>query len=142
VYIQRLFAPVLFITMLLSGGIFVLPSQAIAGCCGCGNCWMMYVYGSQYCYCGGNCPTCLTDDFDPARQNFAISNGRPSKDFAPKDLSTFDQSSALAETFLNEMISGSRCFRVKVALSLLGNVQDRFVPIRFSEEAQRQNSVF
>lgn len=130
-YIKNLFAPVLLITMLLGGGLLFLPGQAFAVCCGCGNCWMMYVYGSQYCYCGGNCPTCSTDDFDPARLNVVINNGMLENISTSKNLRFTAQRFDVYRETLSLMSGGSKCFRAKIALSLLGTAGEKFVPIRF-----------
>ena len=59
---RRFTAPFL-VSLVVCGQLVFLPSETLARCCGLCNCWMQMVYGSQYCYCGGDCPSgCATDD--------------------------------------------------------------------------------
>ena len=137
--IRFLVAAFLLSIGVLASGIVFTPNNAFGYCCGCGNCWMMYIYGSGYCYCGGDCPYCSADDFDPAHRSGAINNVMPDKNSLPKGLSSSDQSLDVAEAVLNQMSGGSKCFRDKVALSLLGNAREKFVPIQFREEIPHQD---
>jgi hypothetical protein len=131
VIIRKFIAPAILITVLLSGGVLLLSNQALAaGCCGCGNCWMMYVYGTQYCYCGGNCPTCFTDDFDPSRR-INLGQDEVTNGLYKVPMSSVGRLDATAN--VTHLLSGTKCFRNEVAFSLLGNARAnlKFVPIRF-----------
>lgn len=140
--IRILVAPFLLSIGLLATGIVFTPNTAFGYCCGCGNCWMMYIYGTAYCYCGGDCPYCSTDDFDPAQRGAAINNHTLDKNFLPNSPSSSAQRLDVAEGVFNQMSGGSKCFRDKVALSLLGNARERFVPIPFNDKIQEQNLTF
>lgn len=131
-FTRMVVAPFFLLTMLLYSPNILLPSQAFAGFCGCGNCWMMYAYPG-YCTCGGQYPTCLTDDFDPS-----LFHGLT--DIRPADTGSLrGEPASLAKVNAPEsviqLVSGSKCFRDKVALSLLGKVRNdfKYAPVRFGE---------
>jgi len=128
----RILVASFFLSMsVLATAIVLAPSNAFAsGCCGCGNCWMMYIYGSNYCYCGGGCPVCSTDEFDPSGRIIALNNGTLDSSFSASK--SFD----VAAIVLNQLSGGSRCFRQKIALNLLGQNRDalKFVPMSFDDK--------
>lgn len=132
-YIRMFVAPFLFI-MLLCSQILLLPNQVLARCCYCGQCWMQQVYGSQYCYCGGDCPICWTDGFD-ALQFHTSTDNRPADTTIPQDLTSTIAKAHVTERVMDLMSAGD-CFRSKVALSLLGNARDdlKFTLVRFDEK--------
>lgn len=133
-YIRMFVAPFLFI-MLLCSQIVLLPSQVIARCCYCGQCWMQQVYGPQYCYCGGDCPICWTDGSDALQFHTVIDNPPADTSSIPQDLTSSIAKADVAEGVM-DLMSGGKCLRNKAALSLLGNARDnlKFVPVHFDEK--------
>ena len=107
--------PFLFL-ILLSGQALILPSEASARCCGLCNCWMQQVYGSAYCYCGGNCPSGCNRPEDISSQKLNVMNAD------------------IHEPVI-KLMTGGNCFRDKIAMSLLRNAREglKFTPIRFDE---------
>jgi hypothetical protein len=130
----RIFAAPFLLIILLSSHIVLLPTQVFAGFCGCGNCWMQYVYPG-YCSCGGIYPTCLTDDADPFQFHALTDNHSANTNSIPRGLSSTVAQSDVTDRVMG-LMSGGKCFRDKVALSLLGNVRDhlKFVPVHFDEK--------
>ena len=116
--IRMFVAPFVF-ALLLCSQILIFPSQVLARCCYCGQCWMQQVYGSQYCYCGGNCPICWADGFDASRLNTLPYNSAASTS-VPRDLTPFIADTNLPSRIM-DVIGGGDCFRTRVLLSLLGN---------------------
>jgi hypothetical protein len=127
--------PTFLLFLLLGGQVLLLPSQAYAQCCqGCGMCnpwwfWCTCPGGSEYCpYCrmddsksvqsiapGGNSTLAVTED---ARMSLLISVAK----------------SDITERLM-EAARGGKCFRDRVALSLLANARDglKFELLRFDE---------
>ena len=127
----RMFVAAFLFIMFLGSQIVLLPSQAFAAFCGCGNCWMMYVYPG-YCTCGPPYPYCLAEDYHGLQF-------RASTDNSPADTSSIPESltSAMAKADgaggVMDLMSGGECLRNKVTLSLLGDARGdlKFVPVRF-----------
>ena len=110
------------------------PTKAYAWCCGC---VCMYWMG---CTCSGltdpsgqYCPYCRSTD--PVVQTNASpnANGEPGTRVNETVLVTVAQSGADATKQVIELMSGTKCFRNKVALSLLGKARNdlKYVPVRF-----------
>jgi hypothetical protein len=104
-------------------------------CCGCCNCWMKY-YTWPPCNCPGengcsNCGYCKSDS--------ALLLGFTSEameDIHPIPVATLSKMGKinLIEQ-VTDLMSAEKCFRAKLAFSLLGNARERFVPIRFDDKS-------
>lgn len=133
--IRMLIAP--FLLSLVLGVLVVLtPTFATAACCGCGKCWMKY-YTNPPCSCPGynGCPACLTDDSDLLQLNASTDQDAAHTSSIPVALTLTIPKPDVVERGL-DLMSGGKCFRDKVALSLLGNARDglKFVPVHFDEK--------
>lgn len=132
---NRLFVAPLLLLLLLSSQIVLLPSHVFAQLpwCGCGKCWMANLIPPP-CSCSAPYRWCL-GDLDPL-ESHASSNYRPADTSSIPEGLTSTIAKADATDGVMELMSGGKCFRDKVALSLLGNVREglKFVPAHFDEE--------
>jgi hypothetical protein len=130
--VLRFVATIFFFFLL--GSQALQPGQAYADCCGC--------YCMSGCTCGGQidpdsgftCGWCRSAD--PILQTNA-SLGKSAEQLQPVNESApspFLKSDVTKQVM--ELMSGGKCFRAKVALSLLGNTRDelKFLPVRFKEK--------
>jgi len=99
---SRWFIAPFLVTFLFSVQFLFNPSESSARCCGLCNCWMQYVYGSNYCYCGGDCPSGCNRPDDISSQKLTVMQTDTREPFV-------------------RLMTGANCFRDKVTLSLLGN---------------------
>jgi hypothetical protein len=118
--------------------VVLVPIYASAACCGCGNCWMKS-YTHPPCVCNGTpgsgCSACITDD-DSDLLQFKLSayNGTTDTSSISRGLTSSFAKSNVTERVM-ELMSGGKCFRDRVALSLLGNARDgmKLAPVVFDE---------
>jgi len=129
----RIFAAPFLLIMFLSSQIMLLPSQVFARFCGCGNCWMQYVYPG-YCSCGGIYPTCLTDDSN-SFQFHASTDNSPVDIRAIPERPTYSVAKPDVMEGVVSLMSGGKCLHNRVTLNLLGDARGdlKFIPVRFDE---------
>jgi hypothetical protein len=158
-HVHRLISPLL-LSLVLGGQVVLVPSQVPAQdcpngmsstpgvcCCGCGNCWMRTVYGWN-CVCNesGTDPNCgyCVDDSAVSQSNASTEEDRLGQSSVPGPLVSTVANSNVTERVM-ELMRGGKCFRNKVALSLLGNTRDglKLKPVRFDRSnAQDQTLAF
>lgn len=115
--------------LLLSSPAVLMPGHAWGGCCGT-TCkpWM--------CTCRGTYP-CLYDprDSNTAQANSATIAGSSQMDIA-RDAPAFTATTSDLTESISELTTAGKCFRDKLALSLLGNAQEdlKFVTVHFDEK--------
>lgn len=114
----------------------LVPIHALATCtnpCGCGRCAMKY-FTNPPCQCPGEggCPTCLTEDSDPMQFNVFPDKSVVDTSVVPEWL-TPTLAKVDATEGVMDLMSGGKCFRQKVAFSLLGNARDdlKYVAVQF-----------
>jgi hypothetical protein len=118
--------------MLLGSPIVLLPSQVFAlPWCGCGYCYMQ---ATGKCTCGPPFHWCL-DDFNPS-QDIASTDSSPADSSSiPEGLTSTVAKADVTERVM-DLMRGGKCFRDRVALSLLGSAREslKYVPVRFDEK--------
>jgi len=122
-------ASVFLFCLLFSTPLFVLPSQANAWCCGCGMCtWWMGCDCAGY----GGCAWCRGEE--PFILAFTASN----KDaLDASKIANVIPSIAIKTKVVEdvmELTMGRKCFREKIALSVLGHAGEdlRYKPVHFT----------
>jgi hypothetical protein len=118
-----------FLFVLLNSPALLMPGHAWAACCGT-TCKPLM------CTCRGTYP-CLYDpgDSNTAQSSAATISGPAQMDIARDTPAFTTTTSDLTESFL-ELTTAGKCFRDKLALSLLGNAREglKFVPVHFDEK--------
>ena len=117
--------------LLLNSPAVLMPGQAwgLWGCCGT-------VCKPLMCTCRGTYP-CLYDpgDSSTVQPDATTIGGSLQMDIVPDAPALTTTTSDLTESFL-ELTTAGKCFRDKLALSLLGNAREglKFVPVHFDEK--------
>lgn len=127
--IRKFVAPFLFI-VLLGSPIMLLPNQAAAlPFCGCGYCYMAAL---GKCTCAYPYHYCLNDP-DPLQFTTSTDNHLTDTSSIPEGLTSTIAKPDVAERVL-DLMSGGKCFRDRVVLSLHGSKGLKFVPMQFDEK--------
>ena len=118
-----------FLLFFMLGSQFVSPARVEASCCGCGSCmWWMgctcagYWDGEAQMYCGW----CRSQDQDPLKVSDSFTSQRvPNSRFVTK---------SEVMQHVGELMQGRKCFREKIALSVLGHAGEdlRYKPVHFT----------
>lgn len=118
-----------FLLFFMLGSQLVSPGRADAWCCGCGSCmWWMgctcagYYDNDYQMYCG----YCRSQDQDDLKVN------DPSMGQRVPNTKLVTKSEVMRR--VGELMQGRKCFREKIALSVLGHAGEdlRYKPVHFT----------